>query len=769
MLRRVVRALVALLLVGCGPAPVQGSFGDVSVRVEPDPFRIVVSDKSGTLLESLPGGGVRQHDAPLVAAAFRTTKVDWSELYGSFNSDESYADWQGVTALSSLEQRGQSIVFSFQGGSGSVSVHDGVVDVQLENPSKNRATAAFRCHPGEHFVGFGAQTADVDQRGQTVPLWVSEQGIDKVDSDEPAGDWFYRGTRHQTYFPVPFFLSSRHYGVELDSDRHSLFAMCSERDDAWRVEAWEGSLHLRLFRGEQPLDVLQARSDVNGRAPAPPAWTWAPWNDAIFGSATVRQIAALLRSNHIPSSVIWTEDWAGGYFNGDNYGLTYNWAVDRTLYPDAEAVAADLHAQGFKWLAYFNTFVESDGDHYQEGAEKGYLIQKDGAPYLFDSARFKPATLVDLSNPAAVDWMAQAMTTALGLGFDGWMADYGEWLPTDAQLFSKEDAEAAHNRYPVDWQKLNERVLGDDQLAFVRSGYLGSQKIAHQVVWGGDQLTEFKATDGLPTVPVIGLTLGLSGMPYYGSDIGGYTSPPNHAFSSKELFFRWVTVGALSPVMRTHHGTAPLLEWNFQKDAETLAHYGRWARLHQKLFPYLKAAADQAAATGAPMMRALLLQFPDEDVWTLKDEWLLGPSLLVAPVMSEGATARDVYLPAGRWIPLLGGTPLDGGQTVHVEVPLTEIPIYVLPGTQLDLLGDEVESLTGTVPAPSEKWVFLDGEPTSFLWNGTPLAACGTAPCGSIDGASRSATAQVTGGGTLAAGATTLRLAPEIRTVTFRW
>jgi len=286
------------------------------------------------------------------------------------------------------------------------------------------------------------------------------------------------------------------------------------------------------------------------------------------------------------------------------------------------------------------------------------------------------------------------------------------------------------------------------------------------VVWGGDQLTEFNARDGLPTVPVLGITLGLSGMPYFGSDIGGYTSPPNHQFSSKELFFRWTTVGALSPIMRTHHGTAPLLEWNFQKDAETLAHYGRWARLHQKLFPYLAAAADEAAATGMPMMRGLMLAFPDDDaVWAIKDEWLLGPSLLVAPVVTEGATARDVYLPSGRWIPLFGGAPVEG--MVHADAPLTEIPVFAQPGTQLDLLGDEVESLTGAVPPAAEKWVFLDGAPASLTWNGAALADCGTAPCKTSD--TFSATVQVTGGGTLAADATTLTIAPEIRTVTFRW
>jgi alpha-glucosidase (family GH31 glycosyl hydrolase) len=760
MLDRVVRSSILLFLVGCGVAPVEQNFGPLSVRVEGDPLRIIIDGPDHQpLLEGVPGGSVKPHDAPTVAAAFRTTKVDWAELYGSFNPDENYTDWHGVSSANSIAKKGTTISFSFDGGSGSVEGSDGAITITLKNPSQNRATTAFKCAAGEHFVGFGAQTADLDQHGQAFPLWVSEQGVDKVATDEPAADWFYRGTRHQTYFPMPFFISSRGYSVELQTSRRSYFDLCNEKSDAWRVEAWEGQIKLHIIYGPKPADIVQKRSDEYGRAPAPPAFTWAPWNDAIFGSAGVRQIAAALRQNHIPSSVIWTEDWCGGYFVGDQYNLHYNWNVDRTLYPDAEAVANDLHAQGFKWLGYFNTFVEMDGDHYQEGADKGYVIQKNGMPYLLDSPFFKPTTFVDLSNPAAAEWMKSYMDAALTVGFDGWMADYGEWQPVDAQLASGEDGEAAHNEYPILWQKLNERVLDGkpDAFDFVRSGYLGSQPIKHQVMWAGDQLTEFKDTDGLPTVPIIGITLGISGMPYIGSDIGGYTSPPMHDYTSKELFFRWTTVGALSPIMRTHHGTAPMLEWNWQKDAETTAHYARWAKLHQKLFPYLSAAADEAAATGMPMMRALLLQFPDDDsVWSIKDEYQLGPALLVAPVMTQGATGRDVYLPAGKWVPLFGGGIAQG--MIHVDAATTEIPVFVPVGTSIDLLGDEVESLTGTIPPPAERWIYVDGDPGTISFNGNAVAEDAD-----------SATADTTGGGTLTVGAMQITITAGIRQVVIRW
>ncbi len=685
-----VTALVALLVAGCAASPVTVPLGDVTVRLEPDGARMVIARADGTAIL----------DGTMIG--FRTATATFMELYGSFNIDESAPAWQVARGFSKIVPRADGVSFDVEGGGhGEITrVADGVLQVVLSGSGVNRATAAFRCQPDEHFLGFGAQTADVDHRGQTVPIWVSEQGIGKVDTDDPPGDWFFRGTRHSSYFPVPFFLSSRNYGVRADTTRRSVFAMCSETPDAWRVEAWEGTLSFHLFYGASPLEVIARKSDLEGRAPVPPPFTFAPWNDAIQGSASVRQVAQVLRQNHIPSSVIWTEDWAGGAQAGDNYSLTYQWSVDRTLYPDVEQLASELHASGFKFLAYFNTFVESDAAHYQAAVDGGFVIHRpDGSPYLFDGARFTQTSLLDLTNPAAGDFLAGYLNSALDLGFDGWMADYGEWLPVDAKLASGEDAQAMHDQYPLLWQKLNDRVLGArtdglDRLVFVRSGHNGSQPVGHQVVWGGDQSTEFAPDDGLPTVVPIGLGLGVAGLPYYGSDIAGYQTAPNHPTSTKELFFRWTELGALSPIMRTHHGVQPALEWSFQRDAETLAHYKRWATFHARLFPYLEAAATDASLTGAPLMRAVALGFPaDEKTWGLKDQFLLGPAILVAPVLTGGAVSRTVYLPAGHWIPLLGGAPIDGPVSVDVDAPVTELPLFVRSGTVLVMLPDPIDTL----------------------------------------------------------------------------
>jgi alpha-D-xyloside xylohydrolase/alpha-glucosidase len=775
-LRRLVFALLSAL-AGCAQAPVELPLGDVVVRVEPDQARIQIRRADGTvILDGIAAAPVPSGQPPLTGAAFRTVQADWTELYGNFQVNENPADWSGVPRFHDVQTAPDGVRFSLDGGgSGAVlRVADGTLQVTLSRPGVNRASAAFACAPDERFLGFGAMPMDVEHRGSTVPLLVSEQGIGRVAGNDQTGDWFLRGTEHQTYFPVPFFVSSRNYGVRGDTTYKSIYSMCSESDSMWRVEAWEGTVSFKLLYGTDPVDVIRLHAVLDGVPPIPPAFVFAPWNDAIRGSANVRAVAQTLRQNAIPSSVIWTEDWAGGIANGTEYHLPYNWNVDRTLYPDAEQVASDLHASGFKWLAYFNTFVRPDGDHWNPD----YVIhQSDGTPYVMDGIPFGTHTsMVDLSNPDAAAWMGRSMDAALALGFDGWMADYGEWLPMDAQLADGSDPESAHTLYPVAWQSLSSRVIearagdGVDRIAFVRSGYTGSQPIAHQVVWGGDQTTDFDPGDGLASTVPIGLGLGVSGMPYYGSDVGGYTTveATGHPPTTKELFFRWSALNALTPILRTHHQTNPDLEWRFDSDAETLAHWKRWATLHMQLYPYLRAAASTASTQGTPLMRQLALGFPgDPMAWTTADQFLLGPSLLVAPVLSMGATSRSVYFPAGHWVPLFGSSPqaaVDGPTTLDVAVPLGELPVYALPGAVLAMLPPDVLTLTGPVP-PARRVLAVAGGNGSFseadgasyviasnatpsaavtaTWNGVPVTV-------TVDATARVLTATVTGNGTLA-------------------
>ncbi len=654
---------------------------------------------------------------PLTGFAIRDLATTVKMQYGSFaQTDDTTQPWKVVTRASVAGNgvdlftgdgtRVASIAFSRgdedQHLVASITPGDGAPPVDAGPTAKRRRISwGFACDATDHFAGFGAQTWGMDARGETIPIWVQEEGIGKdLTTDDPTGLWYIVGRRHSAYMPLPEFLSRRGFFAVADNTQRSTFALCSESSTVARMEL-ELPVTLNVFYGPDLHDAVSRATAHFGRPRVPPAFAFAPWNDAIYGSANVRRVATKLRQVGAPSSVIWTEDWEGGTQDGDNYSLSGQWEVDRTLYPDFESVAADLHAGGFKWLVYFRSHVEKSTNAFPEAEAGGYLIkQADGSTYLFQDATFQDTSLVDLTNPAAVNWAVGKMSAAIALGADGWMGDYGEWLPTDAVLQGGSGLDL-HNAYPVLWQKAVRQALdtaiaadGVERLAFERSGWLGSAPLI-DVFWAGDQRTDFEVDDGLPTILPIGTGVSLAGVSTFGSDIAGYQSATNPT-STKELFFRWTELGAFSPVMRTHHGTEPMLEWSWESDDDSTAHWVRYAKQHMALAPYLRGLAQAAHDTGIGIWRPLGLEFPDDDAsWPVSDEIMVGGGgLLVAPVQKMGATSRSVYLPPGTWFPWSGGQSLPGPANLTAQAPMTEIPVYARAGTIVPTYPDGVETLT---------------------------------------------------------------------------
>lgn len=764
-------ALVLSLALAACAEPSSGTrpLGTFAVAWEGDPARVTVKASDGREL--------LRTAAPF--ADVRTTSVRWEMEFGTYKWTEDDEPWAAAATLADTSiAGGNELRLSARDAEGAEVMTvtfspgaPGVLEVKATARGRNRTRFHFDCAKDDHFLGFGAQADAVDHRGHKVPMWVSEPGIGKTDRDDPdPADplWFLTGTRHASSYPMPAFLSNRGFAFLADTTRMATFDLCQARADAWSVENWDGALVMRLFDGPAPAKAIERLTADAGRQPLPNDLAFGVWNDAIFGSKSVRDVADLLRSEGIPSSVIWTEDFRGGSVDAvtGSYRLEEEWDVDRALYPDVEDLSKELHAKGFRWLAYHNTFLTQGTRILAEARDRGVLVKKlDGAEYLFTGVKFVPSALVDLSSAAGEAFVIEKLRHLLALGFDGWMADFGEWLPPDAKV-ARGDAEADHNLYPTAYHWTVEKALaGADPaltLTFARSGTLGTAR--HQpVVWAGDQFTNFAADDGMPTVVTMGLNLGLAGISTYGHDIGGYqngTLPP----STKELFFRWTSLGALSPVMRTHHGTKAKTNWWFGKDPETIEHFARWARFHASLWPYFRAAAKEAYDTGLPIMRQLALVTPDDPAaWTMKDQYFLGPSLLVAPVLVEGATSRSVHFPPGSWLPFFESDPIEGGRDATVEIPVTEAGVFVRPGTIVPLLPPldsfapadpplkDLEDVKGerslaVFGGASGAWTDLDGttytltstsaEPPSEIRNrGSPLPACsGTAAaCAGID------------------------------------
>ena len=727
------RLAVLLVAAACGdntPPPVVVSAGGITATIASSPAQITLSN-----------GMLTWQTAPHAFAQIAALDVTVSTQVGSFKFVEPTPPdkWRTIDHLGHVTTTTQGATFDLyigdaKVGTGTLTLGDHA-RVQLHTDDGERIALSSALDDTEHLVGLGGMSFSVDHRGETVPLWVQEDGIGKDDfaDDDYSGVWFLSGRRHSTHTPMPMMLSSRGYALVVDTNTRAVFDL----EGPARYEVWQPDLDLQVFVPGEPRAALGQMIDWVGKPDHPSPTVFEPWVDAIFGSANVRAVAQALRANGVPSSVIWTEDWRGGVDGALGYALLENWRVDRTLYPDFEQLASDLHAQGFSFLVYNNTFIDSSADIYAEATSAGYGIHDaTGATYTFTGVKFNPATLLDLTNPAAVTWAKSVMGESLAMGADGWMADFGEWEPTDAVLASGEDALAVHNRYTVDWARFNHDLLAGRGTYFMRSAWLHSQPLV-QVMWLGDQQTDFSEGDGFPSVIPIALGLGLTGFPYVGSDIAGYMSQGTTP-TDEELFYRWTTFGALSPVMRTHHGRSAQQNFQWQHDAQSIAHFRRWARLHQQLAPYLEGEATVFEQTGLPLFRMIGLEFPDDFGWTTTDEYLLGDRILVAPVITQGALDRMVTLPAGNWLPLLGGAAVSG--TVDAQVPLTEIPAFVPEGSLLVLYPDGVTSgddreawlYPGTAADPARAswpgtWTWSGrplgaGAPASATWNGQPVA-----------------------------------------------
>lgn len=725
------------LLGGCAdetlrPAELVVDVGDGFRISIADGQRLVIRSADGRLLlDSLGPGPVPADGPPLAGFAVRDVALRYEMKFGSFRPDHQPAGpWRVARWLRAVDLAGEGGPGEESGGVGLTATEaDGAVLAQLEltepepghlvvrvRPGagpERRFSWGFACSPADHFAGLGAQTWDADHRGETVPCLVQENGIGKVADDAyDTGDWMVVGRRHSSHAPIPQYLSRRGYVLTVDSDRPTTFAFCSESEHAARIEL-SAPAEIHLFDGPSPAEALERSSAAFGRPRLPPRVAFAPWLDAIGGSDNVRRVAAKLRAEAIPASVIWTEDWRGGEWKEDRYELLEEWEVDRSLYPDIELLAADLQTQGFHFHVYFNPFVYEGTKAWQQTQPNGWLVQcpaADGSGLtdcIFTGAKFEPTGLVDLDNPEARAWAVSKMQAALALGADGWMNDYAEWLPTEAVTAVGSGLER-HNVYPVQWQQVAREAIdtapgSGERLFFGRSGWLGTPELA-DVIWAADQRTSFDADDGLPTVVPIGIGLGVAGVSTYGHDIGGYQSATNEG-ATKELFYRWTELGAWSPVMRTHHGAQPEGNVIWEHDEETIAHFRRYAARHVSLLPLFEALALQAAQTGLPIWRGLALEFPDDpEVWPLVDQVLVGDGLLLAPVLEEGVTSRAVYLPAGTWYPFGGGRPLQGPRWVEADAPVEEIPVFARGGTIVPTLPEGVMTLvheSAAVPGPA--------------------------------------------------------------------
>ncbi len=560
--------------------------------------------------------------------------------------------------------------------------------LQVTSSSENDFDAIalpLDCDDAASFHGFGEQYSVTDQRGNAFRLWLSEQGIGR-NPDFPLLP--VNGDLHTTYFPMPYYLDARGFGGLFQTPMPVEVDLCSSDPDAAWFEV-QGAVDLIVFSGPTGYDVIRQLGEEVGRPTQPPAWAWKPWIGMQGGQDDVAAEVARLEMADVPYSAIWVQDWAGIRPNlKGGFGVEYRWRTDTDLYPDLPGFVADLHANGKRFLGYANPFIDPDLDHFETMSTGDMLVKtSDGENYVSFAPNGQSAhpDFTAEGTEAYVQSELRAMVEDIGM--DGWMSDFGEWSPMDGVIADGSNPVAYHNTFPnywhAQWRAVMDEVRPDGDFAiFARSGATGVHAVS-QIYWIGDQECDFSPYDGLPTVVPAMLNLGLSGIPFVTHDIAGFSGGP----STKELFMRWTELGAFTPIMRTHEGNDKENNWRWESDAETTEHFRRFARIHEALGPELAVLAESAAASGTPMVRHLMLEFPDDPAAVaVSDSFLLGPDLLVAPVVEEGATSRTVVLPTGAtWFHVWTGDTYEGGETVEIEAPIGTPPVFARDADRPDL------------------------------------------------------------------------------------
>ncbi len=767
-------ALAVLAAVACGggggggaslPAHTSFAVGNATIEVDADPFVLRIKDAQGaTLVETLGAGGDDGAPYASMAATHIEPRTVGVVLYGwdYFRGDED--PWRQLVHVTSVATNGDTRTFTLASSDGAraelrieAGVPSGVHLVATTTTSSsdgagsatasaNELSLAFKMHddaacdtaatcaPGDHFFGFGERFVNSDQRGHRLTTWVEDGGFGHGEGTPPGIGNPSPSGEGQTNLPIPWLLSPRGFAMLQNTSARTTYHLGEERPDAWRVEQIDpartdgASFDATIFVDPDPKKLVEALTSITGRPPEIADWVLAPRRRANPGTDEMDK----LRQAHVPTSVI---DTAVHYFpNGDG---------GKPFAPGAlRAVTDDLHARGFKAVAYFCPFV-ADSFHpvFDDAVAKGFLVKKkDGSPYTVLDPPYN-AGMVDFTNPAAVAWYQGFLKGALDDGWDGFMVDFGEYVPSDAVMSDGTSGYEAHNAYPVLYQRaahdLFERERRGDYLVFVRSGYTGTSGLV-PMVWAGDQSTDFDLADGLPAALTGALNAGLSGIPLWGSDISGYhyvfNPPPD-----KEVYLRWTEVAAFSADMHDENdgaGNGPSSDrWQIWKDQETLDVYSRYAALKTQLVPYVQLAVAEAQARGLPVMRHLLFEEPKNvRVYGVSDEYLLGDALLVAPVVSRGATTRRVHLPPGAWFDFFARTARVVGNTdVDVPAPLDAVPVFARAGAIVPLLWNDVETVApvGDGSAVSqvdrrdrlEARIFAAGDADVTLRDGTHLVA----------------------------------------------
>lgn len=644
------------------------------------------------------------HEAPFLYVGTGTETVD---MYRGNYKIEDYVTERRPLSVVSAEEREDGLRLDLEGQlTAVITVHGdcAVITFEKKNDRINRFWIRTKAEKDERVYGCGEQMSYFNLRGRHFPLWTSEPGVgrDKTtyvtwrsDVENKAGGDYYN-----TNYPQPTFVSSRHYYLHVDSTAYADFDF---RNEAFHeLQLWEVPRSIRIEAAPTFIELLEKETAFFGRQPRLPEWIYQGLIIGVQGGDE-RSFGLLERTleHGIKVSGVWCQDWCGKRVTSFGKRLQWDWHFHQEMYPELPDKIRQLHSRGIRFLGYINPYLVNDGELYHEGKKKGvFATRSDGSDYLVDFGEFY-CGVVDLTNPEAFEWFKNEVIKkySLEIGIDGWMADFGEYLPTDDLCLSNGISPMIeHNHWPALWARCNYEALEEtgklgEAVYFMRAGAAGSQKYC-TLLWAGDQSVDFSIHDGLATVICAALSAGMSGCGLSHSDIGGYTSLFGNR-RTKELFLRWAEMAAFTPVMRTHEGNRPDENFQYYEDEDCMNRLARLVDVYTMLSPYIKALVEENAERGIPVQRPLFLHYEhDERCYDIQYEYLLGRDLLVAPVYLADQEMWEVYLPEGQWIHLWTGREYGRGD-ITVPAPLGDTPVFYRKDSSYAGLFEEIRKRHG--------------------------------------------------------------------------
>lgn len=548
--------------------------------------------------------------------------------------------------------------------------------------------ADFALPADERFYGLGQhQQGLLDQRGERVLLWHDYKG----QGGEIVG--------------LPFLVSSYQYGVILDNLSRVTVDLGAE--DPGRVR-WTaplgGALSYFVLCDEDYAGMYRGLRALMGQTPLPhkKALGYIQCKQRYQTQQEVEQVAQTYRDKGYPLDMM-VVDWFHWKHLGDL-------DLDPAYWPDPAAMTAKLRDLGVEtMISCWPRFVK-ESRHYDTLQRRGWFMQDLQGRTLYGTPEDQRGALIDTTDPDCAAWYWDAIRDSYAArGFTSWWLDEDEpdILPYGYHLHCGDGAQV-HNLYPLTHTGAvyqgHRRDLPERCTILSRSAWFGAQ--AHGTTFWSSDI--YPTWDTLRRQVPCGINFCASGFAWWSSDIGGWQALPGGegdesykslllqteaqtdegaALNYPELYVRWFEYGAFCPTFRAH-GTRPENEvWSYGPEAEAIL--VKYLRLRYRLLPYLYALAEGVRGTGAPFMRGLFLDYPEDPACAdIQDQYMFGPALLVAPVLHQGQRQRQVYLPEGLWYDFWTERPIQGGRAVTVEAPLDTLPLFVKAGSILPLQAD---------------------------------------------------------------------------------